>query len=296
MRRRWRGLAVIALALACTLATVHLFSWDEILRSLRQADFTMLLLGSGGMLMLSFVARGVRWLLVTGIAPSPRLVASSTLANAAAAGLAVLTPFQLGEALKVKLAPRRDDSGWRHGMSGFVVERVLDLSCLVGIGVAGLAMRAGQPWLAIPCWLAPVACGLMLSLLSAHVDAAPLRLRPYLEAFRHRRRIVTAAAATIPLWLLTAGMWWCAVAALGIRLDPMELCVVLGGVMFATVASMTPSGIGVSELSTRGIMLWLGFPVADAEAAAIGLRLLSPLIAALGLACLWLATLLRHGR
>lgn len=294
MRSRWRNIGVFALAAACSVATVHLFSWDDILRSLREANFTVLLAGGGGLLLLASLVRGVRWLLVVGIRPVGYVLVRSTLANAAAAGVAILTPFQLGEVLKVKLAPRRADGGWRHGVSGFVVERVLDLSSLMGIGFSGLAQWSGHAWLVPLCWMAPVGCGLALSLAAAHVDRAPTRLRPYLEAFRHRRRILLAAFATIPLWLITAGVWWLAVAAIGVRLDFMQLSLLLGGVMFATVASMTPSGIGVSELSARGIMLWLGFTVSEAEATAIGLRLLSPLVAVLGLLGLWLISLHRE--
>lgn len=285
MRWRWRNIAVIVLAVACTVATIHLFSWPDILRALAGANYIVLLLGGGGLLLTGFAVRGLRWLLVVGIEPRPRQFLRSGLANGAAAGFAILTPFQLGEVLKVRLAPQHAEGGWRHGVSGFMVERVLDLSCLLGIGLSGLAIRAGHAWLAPLCWAMPLATGLALSLLADHVDRAPARARPYLESFRHRRRILLAGLATIPLWLLNAGMWWCAVASVGVRLGPMELCVVVGGVMLATVASMTPSGIGVSELSTRGIMLWLGYPVAEAEATAIGLRLLSPLIATLGLSC-----------
>src|SRR5690606_31169220 len=139
MRRRWRNIAVIVLALACTAATIHLFSWPDILRALADADYVVLLLGGGGLLLTGFAVRGLRWLLVVGIEPRPRKLLRSGLANGAAAGFAILTPFQLGEVLKVRLAPQHAEGGWRHGVSGFMVERVLDLSCLLGIGLSGLA-------------------------------------------------------------------------------------------------------------------------------------------------------------
>jgi uncharacterized membrane protein YbhN (UPF0104 family) len=70
-------------------------------------------------------------------------------------------------------------------------------------------------------------------------------------------------------------------------LDFSQVCILLGGVMLAVVASMAPGGIGVAELGSRGIMLWLGASTADAEAIAIALRMLTPLIAMAGLVCLF---------
>jgi len=111
---------------------------------------------------------------------------------------------------------------------------------------------------------------------------------------RHPKRIVRASLLTVIIWLLYAGLWWVSILAINVRVNFGEICLLLGGVMLAVVASMTPGGLGVSELGSRGIMLWLGASVADAEAVAIALRLLTPLIALAGLACLLF--LVRHPR
>jgi uncharacterized membrane protein YbhN (UPF0104 family) len=50
-----------------------------------------------------------------------------------------------------------------------------------------------------------------------------------------------------------------------------------------TTLSMVPGGIGVAEVSSRAILISFGVPPVSAEAAAIGIRLLSPLMIALGL-------------
>jgi uncharacterized membrane protein YbhN (UPF0104 family) len=138
-----------------------------------------------------------------------------------------------------------------------------------------------------------VLTGLLLGRLAPHVGHLSPRLQPFAEVFRHRRRIIQASLLTIMIWTLYASLWWVVILAIHVQLDFSQVCILLGGVMLAVVASMAPGGIGVAELGSRGIMLWLGAPTTDAEATAIALRVLTPLIALAGLVCL---LALRHLR
>jgi uncharacterized membrane protein YbhN (UPF0104 family) len=111
-------------------------------------------------------------------------------------------------------------------------------------------------------------------------------MHPYFEAFRRPKRVLLSIALlTVPLWALNGILWWCAVVAMGVPLEFGQACTLLGGVMLAIMASLAPAGLGVSELGSRGIMLWFGYSVAEAEASAIGLRLLTPLVVLAGVAC-----------
>lgn len=292
IRRRWRHLLVLLIATVCVVATIHLFDWPLVAHALVRLHPGLLLAGALPLLLAIFSVRGLRWLIVLGIKPDRRRFWRSLCANGAASGLASLTPFQLGEVIKIRLIPDHHASAWRLGVSAFFVERVLDLSGVLGMGLYGIAWHFGFAWLAPIALLLPLAAGLLLRTLAVYLHRLPLRLQPYAEVFHHRERIVRASVLTVVIWLLYAGLWWLAVFAINVRIDFNEVCLLLGGVMLAVVASMTPGGLGVSELGSRGIMLWLGSSVADAEAVAIALRLLTPLIALAGLVCL--LCLLRH--
>lgn len=294
IRHRWRHLLVLLIATTCVAATIRLFDWHMVAHALVRLHPGLLLAGALPLLFAIFSVRGLRWLAVLGIEPDRRRFWRSLCANGAASGLASLTPFQLGEIIKVRLIPDHHASAWRLGVSAFFVERVLDLGGVLGIGLCGVAWHFGFAWLAPLALLLPLPAGLLLSVLAVYLHHLPLRLQPYAEVLRHRKRIVRASLLTVIIWLLYAGLWWLAVLAINVRVDFGEVCLLLGGVMLAVVASMAPGGLGVSELGSRGIMLWLGASVADAEAVAIALRLLTPLIAVAGFACLLF--LLRHPR
>lgn len=290
--RHLRHLLVLLVLVVCVGATIRLFDWHQVALALARMDASLLLGGGIPVLLAIFALRGWRWLVVLGISPSRQRFWHSFCANGAAAGLASLTPFQLGEIVKIRMIPDHHGSAWRLGVSGFFVERVLDLGGMFGVGLCGLLLHLAWRGLAPVALLLPLCGGLLLSLLSTHIGRLPARVQPYAVALRHARRIVFASLLTILIWLLYAGLWWIAARSLHVRLEFGQVALLLGGVMLAIVASMTPGGLGVSELGSRGIMLWLGASVADADTTAIAIRLLTPLIALVGLACL--LPLLRH--
>ena len=287
MKPKLRCLLGIVIAAVCTLAAVRLFDWDSVGASLHSVKFA-LLLGSGmSVLAAIFLLRGIRWLVVLELPMTAANIASSSLANGAASGLAVLTPFQLGELLKIRLLTGKQEDRWRFAVSGFLVERVMDFGALVGMSGFGLALHLGHEWLAVLGVLAPLASALLLTWASAYVHLLPRRMHPYLEAFRHPKLVLLSIALlTVPLWVLNGILWWCAVVAMGVPLEFGQACTLMGGVMLVIMASLAPAGLGVSELGSRGIMLWFGYSVAEAEASAIGLRLLTPLVVLAGVACL----------
>jgi uncharacterized membrane protein YbhN (UPF0104 family) len=292
--RYLRHLLVLLILVVCVTTTIRLFDWHAVAYALKRMDVGILIGGGLPILLAIFAVRGWRWLIVLGIQPTRDRFWQSLCANGAAAGLASLTPFQLGEIVKLRLIPDHHGSAWRLGVSGFFVERVLDLAGVFSVGLCGLAIHFAWSWLAHIALLLPLLGGLLLCLLSVHVRRLPERLKAYTEALHHVRRIVFASLLTIIIWLLYCGLWWIAARSMHIHLGFSQVTLLLGGVMLATVASMTPGGLGVSELGSRGIMVWLGSSVADADTTAIALRLLTPLIALAGLACL--AILMRHRR
>lgn len=285
MRRLLRHALVLIILLACVTATVHLFDWRTIGRALTKLHVG-LLLGAGIPLLLATSAmRGWRWLVVLGVAQNRANFWQSLCANGAASGLASLTPFQIGEMIKIRMIPDHQGKGWRLGVSAFFLERILDLGTLCSIGLGGLAIHFGHAWLAPLALLLPLGGCLVLSLLCRSLRL-PEKLLPYTEVLHHTPRVVMAAALTVPLWLLYVALWWVATHAMNVPLDLAQVAILLGGVMLAVVASMTPGGLGVSELGSRGVLLWLGVSAADAEIGAIAIRLLTPMIAIVGLACL----------
>jgi uncharacterized membrane protein YbhN (UPF0104 family) len=287
--------ALVLLILAiCVGVTLHVFDWHAVGLALHHVRLAILIGGELPLLLLIFAMRGWRWLIVLGIRPTRQRFAYSFCANGVSAGLAALTPFQLGEAIKIRMIPDHHGSAWRLGVSAFFVERILDLCGMLGVGLYGMLCHFEWQWLAPVAVLLPLLGGVAMTLLSRHTTRLPRRLQPYTEVLSNTPRIIRAGLLTIVVWMLYTATWWVATRAMNITMSFDQISLLLGGVMLTVVASMTPGGLGVSELSSRGIMLWLGSSVATADATAIAVRLLTPLIALAGLGCL--LPLWRHNR
>ncbi len=273
--------------------TTYLFDWKLVGIAVARMHLGMFV--SAGLTLIGsiFVVRGLRWLVVLGLPLDGRHFWQSFCANGAASGLASLTPFQIGEIIKIRMIPDHHGSAWRMGVSAFFVERALDLTGVVGIGSCGFALHRGMTWTATASLLLPLWGSLALCVIAPLGRHLPGRLQPYIQLLHYRSRIIGTGIFTVMLWLLYAGLWWTAVRAINVQLDFSQISLMLGGVMLAVVATMSPGGLGVAELGSRGIMLWLGKSYADADAAAIALRLLTPLLVLFGGACL---VLLMHYR
>ncbi|HET6430809.1 lysylphosphatidylglycerol synthase transmembrane domain-containing protein [Dyella sp.] len=285
LRRSLRNGVVTLIVVACIAATTRLFDWSSVAAALAHLRAGLLVGAGAPLLLLIALLRGWRWLVVLGMRPTPRLLWQSFCANGAAAGLASLTPFQVGEIVKIRLIPDHHGSAWRLGVSAFFVERMLDLGTMCCVCLAGLSVRFGIAWAALPALCIP----LLGAFIGSHVARRlplPARLRPYVEVLLHLPRTVAAAALSLPIWGLYCVLWWIALQAMNVPILWHQVAILLGAVMLAVVVSMTPGGLGVSELSSRGLLLWLGQTPAQAEAGAIALRLLTPIIVLVGVACL----------
>jgi hypothetical protein len=293
-RRHFRIWPVALVMVACVAWTLWLFDWRAVARSMAHMHVGVFLAGALPILLCVFAARGWRWLVVLGLSPNISRFWQSLCANGAAAGLASMTPFQIGEVVKLRTIPDHHGSAWRLGVSAFFVERALDLAGMLGSGLGGLAIHFKFEWLAPVALSMPLLAGLSLCLLAGWTRLLPHRLQPYAEVLHHWRRIIGASMLTMVIWLLYTALWWVAARSIGVYLEFNQVSILLGGVMLTVVVSMVPGGFGIAELGSRGLMLWLGASRVDADATAIALRLLTPLLALSGGICLLLLLRFRH--
>jgi len=292
--RHLRTILVALIATVCIGWAIRQFDWRAVANSVARMRLGMFLAGEIPLFLAVSGVRGLRWLVVLGIKLDRGRFWQSFCANGAASGLASLTPFQFGELIKIRTIPEQARDTWQRGLSGFFAERILDLSGAIGVGLAGLSIHFDLAWLAPLAWALPLAASTLLYLLAPCASRLPRRLHPYVEAFRRRRHIVGASVLTMIVWSLYDAQWWVAARSIGVHLEFEQSSILLGSVMLAVVSSMVPGGLGVAELGSRDVMLWLGASPVAATATAIALRLLTPLFALLGAACwLWLSWLRR---
>jgi uncharacterized membrane protein YbhN (UPF0104 family) len=285
-RRAWPG----AVAALCIAYAVFAFDWSAVAQGLLSMDFGLLLFVGVPLEFCMFAVRGLRWVAVTGLPLRVGTVWRAHCYVAVAVAAATATPMQIGEAVKIKFAER--DAGLRVARSGlaYAMERVADIAALAAMLAVGLAANGAVPWPAAAAAAAAVAGLPAMPSIARRLAAAPLpaRVRDALAPVAETRlpawRLALLLACTVVKWAGVGSLWWVTLVAVGVRIDPAETALLVAIVTFAGNLSLVPGGLGVSEVSTRAVLVWYGVEPAAAETAAVALRLLSPLVMVLGAA------------
>jgi uncharacterized membrane protein YbhN (UPF0104 family) len=284
-RQIWpAALAVIACGYA-----LFVFDWGVVSRTLLSFDIVRFVILGGALVLVSFISQTLRWTAISGLPLKPVTLWETHLQSSVSAAAALTTPFAVGDALKVKLA--RDSSQQALGTLGaaFLIERGADLTALAGLAVLGLGLRGSASML-----LTVVFCLLLLSVMAAPILTRTFatyvpskRLARILEPVRSYKpsiaRMLIFAAGTAARWAAITELWRLTLGCAGIPLEIADASVLVAGVTLAAFSSLVPAGIGVSDVTARAILIWLGVPAGLADTGAVALRLLSPLIIGLAL-------------
>ncbi|MEI6159143.1 MAG: lysylphosphatidylglycerol synthase domain-containing protein [Roseococcus sp.] len=284
-RRFW---PVLICSVACSWA-LFVFDWRMVGAALLRFDITLFLSICVPLGVLLFSVRSLRWAAVAGMRFDAPTLWRTHVQTALALATAAATPLQAGEALKLKFA--RDTTGQDYASLGgaFALERLTDAAVLLGMGAIGFGLAgASGMWLLTASLLLALAVGfaplalrrLAGARLSPHLSSALAPLAQYRPALW---RMLVLGTCTVTKWVIVVLMWQTTFLAAGITLGAPETALVVVLVTISVTVSLVPGGIGVAEVSTRALLLWLGVEPSLADAGAVLLRLLTPLVIAIGL-------------
>ena len=287
---RWitRGLAAVLLigSLAHVLTQ---FDWPGIAMALQQAAW-LWLLGPGVLTILAYWwLRALRWSYLL-----KRLGLSIPLGElywctALSLSLAILTPMQSGEILKIELLKRRGALDRLTGYTSLLVERVADLMVITSLSL--IAVLSGVIPV-IPDYspgALVIALVVLLGLSTGLLLLEPVRRT--LHRVRHHLRICLPDARafavllglTVLGWLVISLGWHIAIRAVGIELDPMRVIALMASVTLINILSFVPGAIGVSEFSASLLLGQWHIADSTAQGGAIMLRVYGLLIMGIGL-------------
>lgn len=283
--RRWLWPVVVG-ALACAYVLTA-FDWSAVGRALRGFDVLGFVAVGVPCTVVLLIARSVRWIAVANLAGPWRTMVRLHAQTSLSIAVATATPLQAGELLKLKLARRETGLGWGELGTAFALERVADVLAVLLIGVIGFwGVASDRLMLAAAAWLLlTVAALLALRWVAAWPVAT--RWAPWLApiaGFRVApRRMALFVGGTAAKWVCVLLTWQALFAACGILLTLGQCAVVLSGVTLAVTASLVPGGLGVSEVSTKALLTWMSVEPALADAGAVLLRLMLPLVVVVAL-------------
>ena len=182
--------------------------------------------------------------------------------------LSIITPGQVGEALKIELLKRRGLLDRMPGLGGFALERILDLLVISGMGFIGLIYGSGisENYLSLKIGAGILfACGLLVLYLLFKFDPGG-RTSVWLKRLRtgidSPQTLIAMAFLTISSWILIGFGWQISLNAVKIYLSLPEIMWLISIVTLGTILSFIPGGVGVAEVLTVKVLVNMGvFPV-----------------------------------
>ncbi len=302
--RRWiTRLVGTGVGLLCLVYLLVSFEWPAVLPVLWAAHPLWLLGGGSGSIILYWMLRALRWFILlrrAGVAVNPF---DLYMCSAVSLSLAIITPLQSGEVLKVEWLRRYGLRERIPGYSSFALERLADLlvvGVLAAVSIWGGLGPGNQEIVALG--------GLVLALLSL-LGVWAIRTRRISDPARgtlwHLQRYVSDGPTvmlvlllTFLAWVVVALGWQVCLYSISVALTIQEAIALMSVVTVINILSCVPGAVGVSEVSSAGFLLRQGQSVPLAQAGALALRFYGVLILLLGVGhlLLWNAVRAWRGR
>lgn len=247
--------------------------------------------------LVSYALRGLRWHALT-LQVTGNVTARQSLLYYLTGFAFLLTPAKIGEVVRLWLLKSRHDVAYTRSIGLMVLDRAVDMVCLVafaGIGLVGRTEHAG----ALPLLLLSLAA--VIGLLSSRVVVVgavrlahrasgrrwPGMMRFALHSYRTLRTLCRPRVLMIAI-LLGLAAWgaqiagtWLLLDALGVRTDLATCAFIFSFAVLVGVVPLFPGGVGGAEAAMVGLLVLIGVPTTIAVTATVLSRL----------ATLWLALL-----
>lgn len=265
------------------------YEWRASFARLQLVDFVSL----AALIFFAHVAfllvRTWRWLIVVRVSNPDIRFKDLYWISAVLLSFSIITPGQLGEALKIELLKRHGLLGRLPGLGSFALERLLDLMVIAGMGVVGLALddkfSHRFPWF----YSAAIALCTVGVLVFCLLWATGPHCLPtgYLRRLRHAIGTpvlwVKMALLTVAGWGLVAVAWQVTLGADDIRLSVSETLWLISLVTVGTILSFIPGGVGVADLITVEALIGAGIEQVAAQSGALILRAYAVIVVFIGI-------------
>jgi len=276
---------------------VEHFQWREAFTYLLRTDFVKLIGMVWAVHFAYICVRTWRWRTVVKHANPDVGFFDLYWITAVVVSLAIVTPGQLGETLKIELLKRRGLLGRLPGLGGFAVERILDVLVIAGMGIVGLVFGSGLSE-RYPGMETGAVFLFVVALIAFYMV---LRFDPGGRASHWLAWMRTGsgspitwmkmAVLTLLSWTLIGVGWQVALHSIGVHISIFEILWLISLVVLGTLLSFIPGGLGVAEVLTVQALANMGVAPLAAQAGALILRAYGLMTIFFGLAhlFLWLA-------
>jgi uncharacterized membrane protein YbhN (UPF0104 family) len=283
--------------LACLYYIVFGFQWSEIWEILKGANLSLFLSSAVASTIVFWLLRSVRWAILLRRENLRISFFKLYLYTAVTIGFANFTPFQSGEALKVEMF-RKYGGSRLSGYTLFFFEKLLDLAVIALLSLTGIYTLFDAAFPAnTPLLITVLAAGLIISAATMFFLARRWQAKIYAARGEFLPDVQTFAAAflfTLASWAAMIAGWKYILQSVAINLTVLQTTSVVSLTTVATIISLVPGAIGVSEVSIAALLSQIGYETSIAQSGAILMGVYSLVILALAVVHLILLKTLNY--
>ena len=265
--------------LLCAYYIVHHFQWGVIFGLLAEVDWRWMPLAVAATIIFFWIFRTVRWFVLLKAAGIEIDFCRLYLIGSMAVALAIVTPLQSGEALKVEFLKRAGSMERVPGYGIFMAERILDFLVVIFIALTSVVFGISR-------FLNPVAVFFIaaLMLISFVVFfAATKRLspentlgkffQPFNQCVRSKKLLLTVVVLTIAGWFFIVLGWYASFRSVSISIGLFETAATMAVTTLLGILSLIPWSLGISEVGISSFLVYFRQSVPLAQTGALIIRI-----------------------
>jgi uncharacterized membrane protein YbhN (UPF0104 family) len=277
----------LVLALCVRYIVVH-FDWKEIRTVMQQGHPAMFIATTVACTLAYWALRTWRWRILLGTTQAARIPwLDLYLCTASGLALALVTPFQSGEAVKVELLRKLGRIERFDGYSSFAIERLLDFGSVLVLAL--IAVAADPVWGLNSNVLVGVCCVFAIGILAVWLLIAKIGRSAggWLQRLQcYTARPAALAGATIlslASWLIVVAAWHGCLRGVNISLPAIQSVGLTSVMTLVNILSLIPGAVGISEAGIAMFLQRIGHEAANAQAGALMVRVFSLIVIGLGI-------------
>jgi uncharacterized membrane protein YbhN (UPF0104 family) len=282
------GIISGAIFIICIYYIVCYFQWRVIFQLLTQVDLRWFLGAGIGTILLYWIIRTMRWCVLL-IAVNIHIdFYRLYLVGAISMALAVITPLQFGEALKIELLKKVGVLDRMPGYGIFMTEKILDLTVVLLMAIVSLLLgfsnSLGRGSILTAVVMLLICLNIFLTIVKR---ISPNTLvgrffQPFSQCVRSPKVLVSVVLLTIGGWLLVAIGWYVSLRSISILLTLSETTALTAITTLISFLSLIPGALGISEVSISSFLVYLKQDVPVAQAGALIIRTFGIMVLIIG--------------
>jgi uncharacterized membrane protein YbhN (UPF0104 family) len=277
IKKAFSILIPLAIFTFCVVYIIRNFRWVLISEQLRETDLVCFVLGGGGSIVFYFLLRTLRWFYILRRQDIRVHFKFIYFYSAVSLSVALITPLQMGEVVKVELLKRFNEIPRSQAYSIFLFERVIDFFIVIFVALISLLIFF-NPFKGI-LKIYSVFFILFIFLLSiilfkkyGGIGKINEFLNYFKLCFNDIKTLVLTIIFTSFSWLIIVLGWQISLYSISLSIGFFRSLSLMSIATLVNIGSLIPGAVGVSEVGISEILYHFGATSVSSKAGALILR------------------------